>query len=92
MSFEKFSRTGGKALDFYCHTVLWLANINKLKKKGRSVGVTIKAKTTKSKTPRPYREIFFPILFDYGIDSVTASMDFLFDRFSYQASTTFQMG
>lgn len=79
MSFEKFSRAGGKALDFYCHTVLWLANINKIKRKDRAVGVTIKAKNNKSKTPRPYREAYLTIYFDYGLDNISTNIDFLFD-------------
>lgn len=79
MSFEKFTRAGGKALDFYCHTVLWLANIRKLKKKDRSIGVVVKGKTTKSKTPRPYRELYFSLQFDYGLDNITTNVDFLFD-------------
>ena len=79
MSFEKYSRAGGKAMDFYCHTVLWLAQVNKIKKKNRAIGVTVKAKTTKSKTARPYREIFFTLLFDYGLDNVASNIDFLFD-------------
>ncbi|HUW46876.1 MAG TPA: hypothetical protein VMW50_13945, partial [Dehalococcoidia bacterium] len=78
-SFEKYTRAGGKAMDFYAHTVLWLANINKIKRKDRAVGVTIKAKNNKSKTPRPYREMFLVILFDYGIDNITTNIDFLFD-------------
>ena len=78
-SFEKFSRSGGKALDFYCHTVLWAANIMKLKKKDRPVGVTIKVKNNKSKTPRPYREAFLTIYFDYGLDNISTNLDFLFD-------------
>jgi recombination protein RecA len=79
MSFEKFSRAGGKALDFYCHTVLWLANINKIKRKDRAVGVTVKAKNNKSKTPRPYREAYLTIYFDYGLDNISTNIDFLFD-------------
>ncbi len=79
MSFEKFTRAGGKAMDFYCHTVLWLANVNKIKKKDRAIGVTVKARATKSKTPRPYREIFFKLLFDYGLDNTATNLDFLFD-------------
>jgi len=78
-SFEKFTRAGGKALDFYCHTVLWLANVSKTKRKNRSVGITVKAKNNKSKTPRPYRECFLQILFDYGIDNIATNIDFLFD-------------
>lgn len=79
MSFEKFTRAGGKALDFFCHTVLWLANINKIVKKDRPIGVRIKAKNTKSKTPRPYRDLFMSIIFTYGIDNTSTNIDFLFD-------------
>ena len=78
-SFEKFKRNGGKALDFYAHTVLWLATMKKVVKKGRSVGVVVKAKVTKSKTPRPFRECLFTLLFDYGLDNTGTSLDFLFD-------------
>jgi recombination protein RecA len=78
-SFKKHKRGGGKALDHYCHTVLWLANSKKIKIKDRIVGVVIKAKLDKSKTPRPYRECIFPILFDYGIDNTGANLDYLFD-------------
>lgn len=78
-SFEKYVRAGGKALDFYCHTVLWLAQRHKIKKKGRVIGVLVKAKTTKSKTPRPYRDCEFSCYFDYGIDNVGTNLDFLFN-------------
>ena len=79
MSFEKYVRTGGKAMDFYAHTVLWLAMVNKVKAKGIVVGATIKAKTTKSKTPRPFREIYFDLKFDYGVDDIVTNLDYLFD-------------
>lgn len=78
-SFEKFSRSGGKAMDFYAHTVLWLATCKKILKKDRPVGVVVKAKVTKSKTPRPFRECFFSFLYDYGLDSIGTSIDYLFD-------------
>lgn len=79
MSFEKYTRAGGKALDFFAHTVIWLAQVCKVRKKDRVIGVTIKAKTTKSKTARPYRECFFTVYFDYGIDNITSNIDFLYD-------------
>lgn len=78
-SFEKFTRSGGKAMDFYAHTVLWLATCKKILKKERPVGVVVKAKVTKSKTPRPFRECFFSFLYDYGLDGVGTSVDYLFD-------------
>ena len=57
---KKHKRSGGKALDFYAHTVLWLTTWIKIKKKDvdgneRQIGVIVEAKTEKSKTPRPYR-------------------------------------
>lgn len=79
MSFEKYSRAGGKAMDFYAHTVLWLATAKKILKKETPVGVVVKAKTTKSKTPRPFRERFFTFLYDYGLDNTGTSIDYLFD-------------
>lgn len=79
MSFEKYNRSGGKAMDFYAHSVLWVASCKKIERKETPVGVVVKAKTTKSKTPRPYRECFFSFLYDYGLDSIGTSIDYLFD-------------
>ena len=79
ISFNKFVRSGGKAMDFYCHTVLWLAAVKKIKRKDRVVGVVVKAKTTKSKTPRPFREGIFIIDFYYGIDDIATNIDYLYD-------------
>jgi len=78
-SFEKFKRNGGKSMDFYAHTVLWLATMKKIVKKSRSVGVVVKAKVTKSKTPRPFRECTFSLLFDYGLDNIGTNLDFLYE-------------
>ena len=78
-SFEKFSRSGGKALDFYAHTVLWLATAKKITVKNTPVGVVVKAKTTKSKTPRPFRDCIFSFLYDYGLDGIGTGVDYVFD-------------
>lgn len=78
-SFEKFTRAGGKALDFYAHSVIWLATAKKIEKSDTPVGVVVKAKTTKSKTPRPFRECLFSFLYDYGLDSIGTGVDYLFD-------------
>ena len=80
--FKEQRRNGGKALDFFSHTVLWLSNIHKTKKivdkVPRTSGVVVKAKTTKSKTPRPYRTCVFSILFNYGVDNIGSNIDYLF--------------
>ena len=78
-SFEKYARAGGKALDFYAHSVIWLATAKKIETMDTPVGVVVKAKTTKSKTPRPFRECFFSFLYDYGLDGIGTSIDYLFD-------------
>jgi recombination protein RecA len=78
-SFEKYTRSGGRAMDFYAHTVLWLATLKKINKKGKPVGVVVKAKTTKSKTSRPFRDCQFSIIFDYGVDTIGSSLDYLYE-------------
>lgn len=78
-SFKKFKRSGGKALDHYCHTILWLVCLKHIEKKNRAIGITIKAKLDKSKTPRPYRDCVLTILFDYGVDNVGSNIDFLYE-------------
>jgi len=78
MSFKKWTRAGGKALDFYAHTVLWLKSLRTIEKKGADIGVIIQAKTEKSKTPRPYRQCLFPVYFNYGIDNIGSCIDYLY--------------
>lgn len=78
-SFEKYNRSGGKSMDFYAHSVLWLAGAKKILKKEIPVGNVVKAKTTKSKTPRPFRDCFFNFLYDYGLDDIGTNVDYLFD-------------
>jgi RecA/RadA recombinase len=80
---KKHIRSGGKALDFYAHTCLWLANLKKITKKvggvEEVVGIIIKAKAEKSKTARPFRSCVFSLYFDYGIDNIGSNLDYLFD-------------
>jgi len=77
----KHSRSGGRALDFYASQVLWLKEIKKHKKtsKGieRMIGVQVKAQCKKNKIGLPFRECDFPIYFGYGVDDITAHIEFL---------------
>lgn len=79
---EKHYRTGGKALDFYTHQVVWLSQIKKLKKTFRSqervFGVRIKANCKRNKVAKPFRQAEFTVLFDYGIDDVGSMVDSLY--------------
>lgn len=78
---RKWTRSGGRALDFYASQVLYLAEIKKLYKTVRGVkrahGVVIRAKVTKNKVGIPFREVDFSLIFGYGIDDILASLDWL---------------
>lgn len=76
---EKYTRSGGKALDFYSSFILWLAEVEKIWKKDRVVGITVKARTKKAKIKTPFRECFFEIVFDYGIDDITSNVRYYYD-------------
>ena len=60
---RKWTRSGGRAMDFYASQVLYLAEIKKLYKTVRGVkrahGVVIRAKITKNKVGIPFREVDF---------------------------------
>lgn len=78
---EKYTRSGGKALDFYASQVVWFAQIKKLEKERegvkRRIGVQIKAVCKKNKVGLPYRECEYPIIFGYGVDDFTAGIQWL---------------
>ena len=75
----KWKRSGGKALDFYSSHIMWLAELGKIKAGPleRVVGFDIEAKVTKNKVAKPYRNVRFPLLLDYGIDEVASLVTFL---------------
>lgn len=81
---ETKTRSGGRALDFYATHIVWLAEIGKIKKtsKGieRPVGVNVRARCKKNKVGLPFREVDYPILFGYGVDDLTANVEWLLDN------------
>lgn len=81
---KKLKRSGGKAMDFYAWAVIWLATVFKIKKKDRAVGVLVKATLDKSKTPRPFRSCKFIFYFDYGVDDIGTSLNYLYDVWGMQ--------
>lgn len=79
---EKKTRTGGDALNYYTHLVIWLSEIEKMKMtrlgQDRVYGIKVRARCKRSKIWKPFRECDFKILFDYGIDDIGSMMDWYF--------------
>lgn len=77
----KTARSGGRALDFYASQVVYLSQLERLKRTidqvTRVVGIEIRAKLDKNKVGLPFREAQFPILFGYGIDDQRANLKWL---------------
>lgn len=80
---ETKTRSGGRALDFYATHIVWLAQVQRLKKTSggveRPYGVSVRASIKKNKVGMPYREVDFPILFGYGVDDLTAGVEWLIE-------------
>lgn len=80
---ERQTRSGGRALDFYATHIIWLREKGKIKQTmngiERIVGVDVHARVKKNKVGLPFRECEYPILFGYGIDDLTANVEWLFD-------------
>lgn len=79
----KYTRSGGKALDFYCSQIVWLAEVSKIKRvvrgEERSIGITVKANVKKNKLGIPFRTCEFDVMFGYGIDDEVSMLNWLKD-------------
>jgi len=74
---DKKTRSGGRALKFYCLHEVWLAVKGHIKRKDREVGVRIRGKTKKNHLTGKLREFETYIYFDYGVDDVTPMIEWL---------------
>lgn len=77
---SKKRRAGGKALDFFASTVMWLAVKGPEKRKGRKVGNNIRVRVSKNKHTGKQREVEFPIYSDFGIDDMTSMINWMLEE------------
>lgn len=84
MSFKKKTRSGGKALDFYAHIIMWLAHKGKLsatlKKKKHVIGNKTLLKIDKNKYTGKQRRAEFDTYYDYGVDDIGSMVDWMLDN------------
>jgi RecA/RadA recombinase len=78
--FSPKTRSGGKALKFYATHEIWLATGKSHKKMNRSIGADCMVKVSKNKLTGKRREVYFPIYYDYGVDSIESCINFLIDE------------
>lgn len=77
--FTSKTRSGGRALKFYSSHEIWLSIKETFKKKKREIGIGANAKVSKNKLTGKRREVDIPIYYDYGVDDISANIDFLVD-------------
>lgn len=77
LSFKKSTRSGGRALKFYCSHEIWLAAGMKHKSKERIIGNNVLAKVEKAKLTGKVREAKFTIFNDLGVDDIRSCIEFL---------------
>lgn len=78
---ETKTRSGGRALDFYASQIIWLAEIEKMKRTvstvDRITGVVIRIRNRKNKLGPPYREAEQTMLYGFGIDDEQSMLKWL---------------
>ena len=78
---DKDAISGGRALKFYASTRIRLSHTERIVNSSEKViGVKIGFFIKKNKVAPPFREGQFRILFDYGIDDIGSSIDWLHDN------------
>jgi len=84
IGFQKKTRAGGKALEFYACHIFWLAKAGQIQATNKmKIGSKIIAKTTKNKLTGKWRDVQFPVYYQIGVDDIGSAVDYLLDNSSY---------
>lgn len=78
---NKYSRSGGKALDHYASQIFWMNEVKKITHKDTKMnqGIEVELNITKNKVGERYNRLRFNILSGYGVDNVGSAVDFLLE-------------
>lgn len=79
-SFEKKTRSGGRALKFYATHEVWVIYTGAIKQRDRLVGAETELKVRKNKITGKKRSIKLQIFDDYGVDDIGSCVDFLIEE------------
>ena len=79
-SFEKKTRSGGKALKFYATHEVWVIYTGAIKEKNRQIGAETEIKVRKNKITGKKRTIKLNVYDDYGLDNIGSCVDFLIEE------------
>jgi recombination protein RecA len=78
---EKQTRSGGRALDYYASQVIWLYQLDRIKKQVRGIeryiGTHVRVRNRKNKVGKPHREAEVTLWYNYGIDDEGSMLDWL---------------
>lgn len=78
---EQHTRSGGRALDFYASQIVWLAQVQQIKRTfqgiERPIGATILTNCKKCKVGFPFRKAQMDLIFAYGIDDEISMLNWL---------------
>lgn len=84
------TRSGGKALKFFCHLELWSSVKGDIKKKvkgkDRQQGIISKIKVEKNRYTGRERVVEIPIYHSFGIDDIGSCVDFLVEEGHWKKS------
>lgn len=75
--FSDKSRSGGKALKFYCCHEMWVSSTAPIKKLKERIGSNSKIQISKNKLTFKKRAIEIPIYDNFGIDDLGSCVDYL---------------
>jgi len=87
LGFSPKTRSGGAALKFYSDHELWLAVVETLKKSDTPIGVKSRIKITKNSVTGQIRQTNIQIYYDYGIDDITANIEYLMSQKTFKKLT-----